>query len=84
MSGRCFFLFCMVSGLAWGVTFGGIFEKFWFFSETVVPWFLIDPTVIWLDFEAPGPPESRKIEQKIVLEFCCFFGSKKYGRERFS
>ena len=46
--------------------------------------FLIDPTVIWLDFEGPGLPESSKIEIKMLLEFCCFFGSKKYGRERFS
>ena len=39
--------------------------------------FLIDPTVIWLDFEAPGLPESREIEKKMLLIVCCFFGSKK-------
>ena len=33
--------------------------------------FLIDPTVIWLDFEAPGLPESREIGKKMILEFCC-------------
>ena len=43
----------------------------------MVPSFLIDPTVIWLDFEGPGLPESRNIEKKMLLEFCCFFGSKK-------
>ena len=42
----------------------------------MVPSFLIDPTVIWLDFEGPGLPESRKIEKKMLLEFCCFFGSE--------
>ena len=26
-----FFLFCAVSGVAWGVTFGGFFEKYAFF-----------------------------------------------------
>ena len=26
-----FFLFCAVSGVAWGVTFGGVFEKYAFF-----------------------------------------------------
>ena len=56
--------------------FGGLFEKYAIFQETVVASFLIDPTVIWRGFEGPGLPESRKIEQKIVLEFCCFFGSK--------
>ena len=39
--------------------------------------FLIDPTVIWLVFEAPGPPESREIEKKMLLIFCCFVGNKK-------
>ena len=39
--------------------------------------FLIDPTVIWLDFEAPGLPESRKIEKEMLLEFCCVFNNKK-------
>ena len=39
--------------------------------------FLIDPTVIWLDFEAPGLPESRKIEKKMLLFFRCFSSDKK-------
>ena len=43
----------------------------------MVPSFLIDPTVIWLDFEGPGLPESRKIEKKMLLEFCCVFNNKK-------
>ena len=43
----------------------------------MVPSFLIDPTMIWLDFEGPGLPESRNIEKKMLLAFCCFFGSKK-------
>ena len=42
----------------------------------MVPSFLIDPTVIWLDFEGSGLPESRKIEKKMLLEFCCFFIDK--------
>ena len=83
LSGRCFFLFCVVSGVPWGVTFGDIFEKYAFFQEKVVPSFLIDPTVIWLDFEAPGLPESREIEKKMLLIFCCFFGSKKIRRDQF-
>jgi hypothetical protein len=43
----------------------------------VVASFLIDPTVIWLDFEAPGLPESRKIEKKMLLFFRCFSSDKK-------
>ena len=43
----------------------------------MVPSFLIDPTVIWLDFEGPGLPESRKIEKEMLLEFCCVFNNKK-------
>ena len=43
----------------------------------MVPSFLIDPTVIWLDFEGPGLPESRKIEKRVLLEFCCVFNNKK-------
>ena len=39
--------------------------------------FLIDPTVIWLDFEGPGLPESRKIEKKMLLFFRCFSSDKK-------
>ena len=74
----------MASGrVNWGVTFGDIFEKFAVFQETVVPSFLIDPTVIWLDFEGPGLPEIRKIENKMLLEFCCFLKTKKYAREQF-
>ena len=38
-------------------------EKYAFFQETVVPSFLIDPRVIWLDFEGSGLPESRKIDK---------------------
>ena len=49
----------------------------------MVALFLIDPTVIWLDFEAPGLPESREIEKKMLLEFCCFLVIKKYARDRF-
>ena len=49
----------------------------------MVALFLIDPTVIWLDFEAPGLPESREIEKKMLLEFCCFLIIKKYARDRF-
>ena len=43
----------------------------------MVPSFLIDPTVNLLDFEAPGLPESRKIEKQMLLEFCCVFNNKK-------
>ena len=45
--------------------------------------FLIDPTVIWHDFEGPGLPKSRKIEQKLLLFFCCFSNDKKYAQDRF-
>ena len=49
----------------------------------MVALFLIDPTVIWLDFEAPGLPERREFEKKMLLEFCCFLVIKKYARNRF-
>ena len=48
-----------------------------FFQETVVPSFLIDPTVIWLDFEGPGLPESRNIEKKSCWNLVVFFGVTK-------
>ena len=48
-------------GVPGGVAFGDIFEKIAFFLETAVPSFLIDPTMIWLDFEGAGLPESKKI-----------------------
>ena len=40
----------------------------------MVPSFLIDPTVIWLDFEGSGLPESRKIEKKMLLDVFLDFG----------
>ena len=43
----------------------------------MVPSVLIDPTGIWLDFEGPGLPESRNIEKKMLLGFCCIFNNKK-------
>ena len=39
----------------------------------MVPSFLIDPTVIWLDFEGPGLPESWKIEKTCVWNLVVFF-----------
>ena len=39
--------------------------------------FLIDPTVIWLDFEGPGLPESSKIEKKTPMEMSGFFSREK-------
>ena len=38
------------------VIFGGIFEKFVFFWEKVVPSILNDPTTILMFFGAPRPP----------------------------
>ena len=43
----------------------------------MVPSFLIDPTMIWLDFEGPGLPESSKIEKKTPMEMSGFFSSEK-------
>ena len=43
------------SGSLSGVIFGGIFEKFVFFGEKVVPSILNDPTMILLFFGAPRP-----------------------------
>ena len=42
----------------------------------MVPSFLIDPTMIWLDFEGPGLPESRKISKTTLLEMSGFFSSE--------
>ena len=42
----------------------------------MVPSFLIDPTMIWHDFDGPGLQESREIEKNMQLEFCWFFNHK--------
>ena len=47
----------------------------------MVPSFLIDPTVIWLDFEGPGLTESRNSEKNMLLFFCCFLSEKKIRHE---
>ena len=48
-----------------GFIFGGIFEKFVFFGEKVVPSILNDPTMILLYFGAPRPPgKLQKWEKK--------------------
>ena len=39
--------------------------------------FSIDPTLIWLEFEAPGIPESSKIEKKTPMEMSGFFSCEK-------
>ena len=39
--------------------------------------FLIDPTVIWLDFEGPGLPESSKIEKKTLMAMSGFLSCEK-------
>ena len=53
------------------------------FWETVVPSFLIDPTVFWHHFEGPGLPESSKIEKKTFMEMSVFFSREKYSRDLF-
>ena len=49
----------------------------------MVPSILNDSTAFWRDFEGPGLPESRKIEKKMLLEFCCFFIDKIIRQNRF-
>ena len=34
---------------------------------------LNDSTTFLLDFEGPGPPETVKLEEKMLLENCCIF-----------
>ena len=43
----------------------------------MVPSFLIDPTMNWLDFEGPGLPESRTIEKKTRMEMSVCFSCEK-------
>ena len=43
----------------------------------MVPSILNDSTAFWRDFEGPGLPENKKIEKKMLLDFCCFFSREK-------
>ena len=65
-----------------GVIFGGIFEKFVFFWEKVVPSILNDPTTILLFFGAPRPPGKLQKWEYMLTELCCFFSSEKYDQKR--
>ena len=53
--------------------FGGIFEKFVFFLEKVVPSILNDPTMILLYFGAPRPPGKLQKSEKNTYGNLLFF-----------
>ena len=63
-----------------GFIFGGIFEKFVFFWEKVVPSILNDPTMILLYFGAPRPPGKFQNEGKNVRKLDFFLEVKNTSR----
>ena len=66
-----------VSGVALGSTFGVFLEKVAFFWESVVPSFLIDPTMFLLDFLGPGFSETITNQEKRQMEISGFLVPQK-------